>query len=287
MGARICEVCGAGDFRIVGDIAEHHFVGCRRCGLERIDPQPTDETLAKIYGAHYYDAWGLHTDKSSVEDLKRGTFRRVLKGIGQPPAGAKLLDCGAATGFLMGVAKDLGYEPYGVELSEFGAGEIASHFGKDHVHQGHLEHAPWADGAFDAITMCDFLEHVRDPVGIAKRAHALLKPGGVLAISMPRLGSFTHRVMRLRWTHYKVEHLFYFSVENLGRLLENVGFERYEGKTLVKTMNLRYIAHQFAIYPHPVLTPAVNTAAKLLPDVALRTQFPIAMGELVAYARKR
>lgn len=286
MGTRPCEVCGAAEFRTVGDLAEHHFVGCRRCGLERIDPQPTDETLAKIYGAHYYEAWGLHTDRSSVEDLKRSTFRRVLRGIGRPSRDAKLLDCGAATGFLMGVAEDLGYTPYGVELSEFGAGEIAARFGKDHVHQGHLEAARWADGTFDAITMCDFLEHVRDPVGIARRAHALLKPGGVLAISMPRIGSLTHRLMGLRWTHYKVEHLFYFSVENLRQLLEKVGFHDYSGNTLVKTMNLRYIAHQFAIYPHPLLTPAVSAAARVLPDVALRAPFPVAMGELVAYARK-
>jgi 2-polyprenyl-3-methyl-5-hydroxy-6-metoxy-1,4-benzoquinol methylase len=286
MTTRTCEVCGGERFANMGELAEHHFERCEGCGLERIDPQPTDETLAQIYGAHYYDAWGLHQDKEAVEELKRGTFRRILKGAGALPKGAKILDCGAATGFLMGVAKDLGYEPYGVELSEFGAGEIAKRFGEDRVHQGHLEQAPFADGTFDAIFMCDFLEHVRDPVAIAERAHALLRPGGVLAISMPRVGSFTNRVMKMRWTHYKVEHLFYFSVANLGQLLRRLGFGRYDGKTLVKTMNLRYIAHQFAMYPHPLLTPAVKAATRILPSALQRRQFPIAMGELVAYARK-
>ena len=286
MATRFCEVCGGDRFAPMGELAEHHFERCSACGLERIEPQPTDETLARIYGAHYYDAWGLHADKQAVEELKRRTFRRILKGAGKLRAGARVLDCGAATGFLMGVAKDLGYDPYGVELSEFGAGEIAKRFGADHVHQGELETAKFPDGSFAAIFMCDFLEHVRDPVRIARRAYELLEPGGVLGISMPRVDSFTNRVMKMRWTHYKVEHLYYFRVDNLGRMLKKVGFGGYEGKTLFKTMNLRYIAHQFATYPHPVLTPAIRTATRVLPLALQRRHFPVAMGELVAYARK-
>jgi 2-polyprenyl-3-methyl-5-hydroxy-6-metoxy-1,4-benzoquinol methylase len=283
---RNCEVCGADDFGSVGEKADHRITRCRRCGLERIDPQPTDETLGRIYGEHYYDAWGLQTDQESVEALKRGTFTRVLRAVGHVRPGARLLDCGAATGFLMGVAKDLGYDPYGVELSEFGAKSIAKRFGADHVHHGHLEDASFPDGHFDVISMCDFLEHVRDPERVLRRAHALLARGGKLAISMPRVGSFTHRVMGIKWTHYKVEHLYYFSVANLRTLLERLGFRHYSGKTLVKTMNLRYMAHQFSIYPHPVLTPLVKGATALVPQVVQRATFPIAMGELVAYAEK-
>lgn len=285
---RRCEVCGGTEFSTLGEIGEpdHTLVRCKDCGLERIDPQPTDETLAAIYGKHYYDAWGLQQDKEAVEALKRGTFTRVIRGIGGLRPGAKVLDCGAATGFLMGVAKDLGYEPYGVELSEYGAQQIAERFGKDRVHNGHLEDAKFADGMFEAIFMCDFLEHVRDPETILKKAHALLAPGGKIAISMPRVGSATNRAMGLKWTHYKTEHLYYFSIENLRMLLSKMGFDSYRGKTLVKTMNLKYIAHQFSVYPHPVLSPIVKAAERVIPGAIQRATFPIAMGELVAYAAR-
>jgi SAM-dependent methyltransferase len=282
---RTCEVCGSAHFQAFGDKDGHHFTRCASCGLERIDPQPTDEVLAKIYGEHYYDAWGLQTDRSAVEQIKRSTFRRVLRGLGS--GSGRLLDCGAATGFLMREARELGYEPFGVELSEFGAKEIASRFGADHAFHGHLEDAPFAPGFFQAITMCDYLEHVRDPRRIVERAFGLLAPGGKLAISMPRVGSLTHRLMGMRWSHYKVEHLYYFSVENLGELLRSVGFGRYRGKMLLKTMSLPYVAHQFDVYPHPVLTPAVHGAMAILPSRVRGTMFPIPMGELVAYAEKR
>src|SRR5437868_6140620 len=79
-------------------------------------------------------------------------------------ARARLLDCGAATGFLLDVARDLGYDPYGLELSEFGAGVIAGKLGADRVFCGELQHAKFdgvQPGGFDVVTMCDYIEHVR------------------------------------------------------------------------------------------------------------------------------
>lgn len=263
----------------------HDFTRCRSCGLERIDPQPTDETLARIYGEHYYDAWGLKSDQDAVEQIKRSTFRRVLAGLGDDRHG-RLLDCGAATGFLMVEAKSRGWDPYGVELSEFGAGKIGERFGTDHAFQGHIEDAPFADGFFDAITMCDFLEHVREPGRALDRAHALLRPGGKIALTVPWVGSLSYRTMGMRWTQYKIEHLFYFTRRNLEQLLARHGFRGYRSKGLVKTMNLRYMAHQFDEFPHWLFTPIMRAATKVVPAPLRRANFPITTGDLLAYAEK-
>src|SRR4051794_32338780 len=128
---RACEVCSGTQFTALFDKDDHSWVRCRSCALERIDPPPTDDTLGAIYGKHYYDAWGLHSDVSTVSQLKKATFSYVLNQLPPLPRGAKLLDCGAATGFLLEIAKEKGFEPYGIELSEFGANAIAEKFGKD------------------------------------------------------------------------------------------------------------------------------------------------------------
>src|SRR5256885_12100114 len=107
----VCEVCSSPASQPLFDKLDHHFVRCDGCGLERISPQPSDETLAKIYGAHYYDSWGLHDNEDVVSALKKRTFGYVLGKLGDVTTGAKLLDCGAATGFLLEVAKGLGYDP--------------------------------------------------------------------------------------------------------------------------------------------------------------------------------
>ncbi|HVV83029.1 MAG TPA: class I SAM-dependent methyltransferase [Kofleriaceae bacterium] len=271
------------------DKADHHFVRCTGCGLERISPQPSAETLARIYGAHYYDAWGLHDDEATVAEQKRGTFRFVLGKLPAPAPGTRLLDCGAATGFLLDVAQDLGYRPYGLELSEFGARAIADRFGADHVFCGELEHARFPDagaGDFGVVTMCDYLEHVRDPRRTLELARDLLAPGGVLAITTPDAGSPSRRLLRTGWTHYKVEHLFYFNQRNLARLLEDLGFTSVTFHTLWKSLTLDYIGHQFEVYPHPALTPVARAVTRLAPARMRAWPLPFSTGELLAVARR-
>src|SRR6185436_11143221 len=141
-----------------------------------------------------------------VANLKRRTFAYVLGKLPSPSPGTKLLDCGAATGFLLEVARELGYDPYGLELSEFGAGEIAKQFGKDHVYCGELQNAAFpsvAPGEFRVVTMCDYIEHVRDPRQTLSLARKWLGDGGTLAITTPDAGSPSRRLLRNGWTHYK------------------------------------------------------------------------------------
>lgn len=286
MAATTCEVCHSDAAEPLFDKAGHHFTRCRDCGLERISPQPTDATLATIYGAHYYDAWGLGDGEATVAALKKRTFAYVLGKLPAPAPGARLLDCGAATGFLVEVAERLGYRSYAVELSEFGAAAIAAKIGADRVHCGQLEDAHFADAdRFDVITMCDYIEHVRDPRHILDRARALLGPGGRLAITTPDAGSPSRRVLGTSWTHYKLEHLFYFDRKNLGRLLRDAGFSSVEFHPLWKSLSLDYIAHQFEVYQHAALTPLARALRRVVPGALRAAPIPFSTGELLAIAR--
>lgn len=283
-----CEVCSSTNSEPMFDKLDHRFVRCGECGLERIVPQPTDETLAKIYGAHYYDAWGLHEDEQTVAQLKKRTFKYVLGKLDAAAPGDKLLDCGAATGFLMEVARDLGYTPYGLELSEFGAKAIAGKFGAERVFCGELQNCKFADagpGDFRVITMCDYIEHVRDPRQTLKLAHALLGRGGTLAITTPDAGSPSRRLLGNGWTHYKIEHLFYFNKRNLERLLKDVGFTSVKFYPLWKSLTLDYIGHQFEIYPHKALTTLARAVRRLTPQSVRAMPLPFTTGELLAVAR--
>jgi 2-polyprenyl-3-methyl-5-hydroxy-6-metoxy-1,4-benzoquinol methylase len=285
---RACEVCGGQSFAKMFDKLEHRFVKCSACALERIEPQPSDDELAAIYGEHYYNnAWGLGRDKEIVADLKRRTFGYVLSKV--PVPGGKLLDCGAATGFLLEVAKERGFEPYGVELSEFGADEIARKFGKNRSFRGDLGDARFDDageGDFSVVTMCDYIEHVRDPRAALELAHRLLRPGGAVAITTPDTGSLSRRALASGWTHYKIEHLFYFNRGNITKLLREVGFSDVTFPPLFKRLNVRYVRHQFDTYSHPVLTRASRALSAVLPDALQSQPVPVLTGELLAIARR-
>lgn len=266
---------------------DHRFVRCSQCGVERISPQPSNETLAKIYGEHYYDAWGLHENEQVVANLKKRTFRYVLGKVGKPTApGQKILDLGAATGFLLEEAQALGYKPYAVEYSEFGANAIAKKFGEGSAFCGELPNAKFPDakpGDFQVVTMCDYIEHVRDPKGTLELAHKWMAPGGTLAITTPDAGAPSRKLLGNGWTHYKIEHLFYFNKKNLEQLLLETGFRSVKFYPLWKSLTLDYIGHQFEIYPHPALTKLAR-AMRYVPEKVRATPLPFTTGELLAVA---
>jgi SAM-dependent methyltransferase len=287
MLALACEVCSSLDSKLMFEKLDHRFVRCSQCGVERISPQPSNETLAKIYGEHYYDAWGLRENEHIVANLKKRTFRYVLGKVGKPKApNDKLLDLGAATGFLLEIAQELGYQPYAVEYSEFGANAIAKKFGEGSVFCGELPNAKFADakpGDFQVVTMCDYIEHVRDPKQTLQLAHKWMAPGGTLAITTPDAGAPSRKVLGEGWTHYKIEHLFYFNKRNLEQLLLETGFRSVKFYPLWKSLTLDYIGHQFEIYPHPALTKLARVM-RYMPEKLRATPLPFTTGELLAVA---
>lgn len=262
-----CCSCGGLHMKLCFMHAGHQVAKCHDCGLRQINPQPDDVTLAAIYGNHYYDAWGAN-DKSRNEvlRLKALTFERYI--LASAKAGETLLDCGTAFGTLMDVARERGLEPFGVELAPEAADSIAIRFGKDHIFNGFFEDAMFPDvlgkGGFDIICMCDFIEHVRSPRAVLKKACELLREGGRIVITTPDCGSLSAGVMREKWLHQKTEHIVLFSRKSLEQLLAECGFEVQEARRACKVLDLKYLFHQLNTYPHPVLTPLFNMVFKLL-----------------------
>src|SRR6266516_5545031 len=77
----------------------------------------------------------------------------------------------------------------------------------------------------DAITMWDYIEHSLDPRRDLDKAHELLRPGGVLALSTGDIGSLSARLTGRYWHLLTPEHHnFFFDVKTLRRLLQETGF---------------------------------------------------------------
>ena len=84
-------------------------------------------------------------------------------------------------------------------------------------------------GSFDAVVMRDVLEHVRDPRGFLQAARHVLRPDGILALSMPNFASLNALLGGPAWRHLHPEqHLFQFAPRTIDRLLDKCGFEAIE-----------------------------------------------------------
>jgi 2-polyprenyl-3-methyl-5-hydroxy-6-metoxy-1,4-benzoquinol methylase len=282
-----CYVCGSA-LKLLFRQYGYSFWACTACGVECIAPQPDDVVLARIYRESYYDAWGLKDSQALVKRLKQDSFSHYLQVLGELPSGSRLLDCGAATGFLAELARMKGLYAYAIEISSFGAEACRQLLGADHVYEGEVEDA-WfpanPENRFDIIAMIDFIEHVRCPRAVLRWAAARLKPAGSLLLVTPCVGSLSHRLMGRRWTHYKAEHLWYFTPRSLTALLQEVGFSLATLQPAHKKLSLDYVFHQFRVYPHPIISRALLLLDRVLPRSVKTLGFALPLGEMLVHAQ--
>jgi 2-polyprenyl-3-methyl-5-hydroxy-6-metoxy-1,4-benzoquinol methylase len=200
---------------------------------------------------------------------------------------ARILDCGAAYGALMEAARDAGWQPYGIELPSEASAAIARKFGADRVFAGPFEEAHFpslGDAPFDAVFMCDFIEHVRDPVSVLRRAANLLRPGGHLVATTPNGSSLSSRVMGAAWPHAKVEHLYFYDPHNFARLLDRAGLRFVRAGRASKVLDLDYLQRQFATYPRFPVTQLLNMLTRCAPSALRRSPLSFSFGEMLAVA---
>jgi SAM-dependent methyltransferase len=209
------------------------IVRCGRCGVLQRAALPSRDELAEIYAADYFkddpDSPGSngYADYVGDELLHRRTARDRLNRLERRLARRepRLLDVGCAAGFFVAEAEARGWKARGLDVSaamvEWGRTRLGAN-----VSLGSFDDVDASGPAFDAVTMWDYIEHSLDPVGDLERAHRLLEPGGVLALSTGDAESPVARLSGGRW-HLLTprHHNFFFGRKTLGLLLERLGFD--------------------------------------------------------------
>jgi 2-polyprenyl-3-methyl-5-hydroxy-6-metoxy-1,4-benzoquinol methylase len=276
--------------RFGGDVTVHWR--CPHCGLESIWPQPDDQSLSAIYSDQYFSYYKSTIDPQLTRSMKRATFARQLRRLsfaGPLPKRRRLLDCGAATGILAELAKEQGWDAFAIEFSEFGADACAKLLGSDHVYRGEVRPAFFAanpENRFEAITMCDFIEHVRDPREVLSWAKERLMPGGVLLLTTPEAGTISWRLMGRHWFHYVPEHLWFLNPESIRMLLRESGFTDVAISPARKTFTVEYA---LACYDRSTTTGRTTARIaqllrSLLPGHIRRLSFRLYSGQMFVTA---
>src|SRR5262249_44992987 len=143
-------------------------VECGTCHLRFLVRQPTREGFVELYGPEYFQSdyhcgCNEHSYFANEEAFVKlaHDHLRVLEREAQP---GRLLEVGCAGGYFLQAARDRGWQPVGIEISEVAADYARQTLGLD-VRTGTLETVSLEPESFDAVFLGDVLEHVPDPVG--------------------------------------------------------------------------------------------------------------------------
>lgn len=261
-----------------------HLMRCTSCGSELLQPQPSDERLAQIYGADYYKPWTVENEET-VDSIKRATFTPMIEACGITP-GAAVLDVGCATGSFLAEASRRGARAYGIDLNPEAIEQAQQRVPAATLHAGRSSDEPFPGVSFDAIVMIDFLEHVRDPEAELRTVARWMRAGSKLVISTPCAGSMLHRVMGRHWPQYREEHLTYFSRKGIQTLLDRCGLAVERLSPTHKVLTLAYAYGQAVAYPVPVMTQLTKLAYRAVPPLRHRP-IRIGLGEMTVVASLR
>lgn len=166
----------------------------------------------------------LHQANQENSLGERRSHIAAIKKYFKLPPNPRHLDVGCALGFMLQEAKAAGWEPAGVETSNFAARYAEEHTGCP-VYAGTLQEAAFATESFDVVTLTDVIEHVADPLDLVSEIYRILRPGGVLFVVAPNFGSFFVRLYGASaYAVWPDQHIVYFQPATISRLLRKVGF---------------------------------------------------------------
>ncbi|MEK6303073.1 MAG: class I SAM-dependent methyltransferase [Acidobacteriota bacterium] len=211
------------------EIDGYHIVECEKCGLCYVAESVSSIELTDYYDEAYYSGARNkgYSDYVGSRNARKAHFRSLLPVLRRylPSGDVRVLDIGCAAGFFLEVAQEAGWKAQGIELSPY-MSEYARHsLGLD-VLTGRLEEIDFGEARFELVTMWDVIEHLADPLAAIRRAHSLLAPGGLIAISTGDIGGATARIYDRRWALLAPPgHLFYFSRRTLFAMLRQAHFE--------------------------------------------------------------
>lgn len=225
-----CNVCGSKRYTLQFIYDGQNYVRCDECGLVFINPRLSDAAYDVIYDEDYYQSVSSLScgyddylgNRSEIERTGRRRFRLIRRFATPGP----MLDIGCAHGFYMNAAREAGWRPVGLEISEHACRHAREHFGHE-VFRGALQDYTTPSESFDLVTMWDVLEHLTNPAAHVARCARLLRPDGILSIITPDVSSLHARLLGRRWVEFRKprEHIYYFRRDNVRRLMEKNGFE--------------------------------------------------------------
>ena len=266
---------------------------CPQCGMVTTQPKLDNEHIEKYYPEDYI-SYPIAVDQEKTwhqrADRQRGVRRRAEFAIAETGMKTgKVLDVGCATGVFLKGMQDRGWESQGIEPSDYAANYAKEQLKLDVKHD-YLQFDSYAANQFDLVTLWDVFEHLPNPTETLEIIHNILKPGGVLLLSLPNPESWDRRWFKEAWSGWDVpRHYYVYGLKTLKQLLKRHGFRfkriksftgrhgamgisfefllKNRGASEKKRQSFSKFFHSYAVraltYPYFMFADAINRSASM------------------------
>ena len=256
----VCVSCGGTRCTPHLAVEPYAYIACSECELIRLDPIPTEEEAARLYGREFFEegAWGGYHGYDADAPLHQRNARRRLTFVEAhaPRAGhvRRFIDVGCASGYVLMEARTRGWHPVGVDISDW-VRAIAEGRGLRVERTLDAVIAAAEDEPADVVSFFQSLEHMPRPDVALRQARELLRPGGILVLETWDAESRVARLMGSHWQQAMPPSVLYlFGRRALGRMLRAAGFRVRIYKTTYKYVSLGLVSGLLS-HKYTVLAP--------------------------------
>lgn len=227
-----CQICGSDQIRVAYEMNKFDLLKCSKCGhlFSFVKEKQED------YKGHYFFGDKKEYFEHPDERLYSKLHRLIQKYHSAQKKIYRLLDVGTGVGALPKHFDQLGYDGYGIDISE-----EAIRYGKEELKTPNLTATPiesyYPDTKFDVVICNNVIEHVPDPVNLAKNIYRLLSDDGlflcVTVDSKSPIFYLSEKLFQLSKGTFRgplervcdVHHLHHFNQSSLEYVLKVSGFE--------------------------------------------------------------
>ena len=222
---------GGVEFEYLKD-EEYILCDCGSCGMIFQKNIPNSALMERLY-EHWIDPIkAFENHKLKKKRALYANYAKEIMTIGScfktNPSNLRFLDFGMGWGDWLLMANGFGYESFGLELSENRIKYAKS--------RG-IKVIGWEEAeklCFDFINNEQVFEHIPEPLETLKKLKTLLKPGGLIKISVPTANDIDRRLKKMDWEAKKgsqnslnhvapLEHIQYFKRSSLIQMAEMAG----------------------------------------------------------------
>lgn len=245
-----CPVCNRDNTELKFIKNGFHILICLNCNHVFTDFKPTENEVQEIYSDAYFYNGGTGYDDYTLEKdmlIKRGAYYagKMKKFINS----GKVLDVGAAAGFILKGFENSGWQGTGIEpncsMAEYGKNKVGVN-----IKQGTIESVE-LEGKFDLAIMIQVIAHIYDLHNSIKRIFNFLKSSGYVLIETWNKDSLTAKVFGKNWHEYSPPwSLNFFSRKTLNLLMLQHGFSKVAEGTPQKSIHSK---HAKSLIKHKML----------------------------------
>jgi len=217
-----CAVCLAAAAAPFATKGGYGLARCADCGFVFVDPMPTPEELAEIYGGEAATASETHYPKA------RSRYRRAMvKGVrfARYAWRRDAIDIGCGGGFVVEALRRAGARAVGLDISPQSLAYARRRFPRNEFFCETLETFAGRGRQFDFIHASEVLEHVPDVNAFAAALARIARPGARVFITTPDIGHRRVPPDPVSWSVVAPPyHVQYFNRANIGVLFGRHGF---------------------------------------------------------------